>query len=76
MAKVVGDDIAGKLGGEIISTEELKQYIDDVTKRIKRSWENEVKMARIKKITRRPGKPTAIQDREKVIVFGMDIVTF
>ena len=58
VAKVVGDNIAGKLGGKIISTEELKRDIDDVNKKIERSWDEYIKMARMKKKTRREGKPT------------------
>ena len=37
VAKVVGDNIASKIGSEIISTEELKRDIDDVNKKIEKS---------------------------------------
>ena len=74
LAKLIGNDIAGKLGGEIISTEELKHDIDDVNAKIERTWEHDKMMARMKKTTRRKGKPTAIKDREKLIVFVMDMV--
>ena len=53
-----------RIGGEIISTEEPKRDLDDVNVKIARSWESDRKMARMKKNTRRPNKPTIIQDRE------------
>ena len=61
------------MGGEIISTEELKRDIDEVNKKIAKTWNSDRERAESIRKSRRKSKPTAIQERDSLIVFGMDV---
>ena len=75
VTKAIGNNICEKFGGEIISTEELKRNIDEANSKIRKSWKTEREKAESFRKSRRSSKPTMIQERDVLTIFGMDVVT-
>ena len=73
VAKALGNDISERIGGKIISTEELKRDIDDVNKKLAKTWKGESERAKAIRESRRTNKLPTIQDRDNMFVFRMDV---
>ena len=64
-AKAIGDSIAPKIGGEVVSTEDLKRKIEDLNKR------TAMKQHRAEHVRANKEKP--IQDKSDLTLFSMDV---